>query len=179
MFEKFFKSFQPKQEPSVDLAKLFRAAAEGEQIAALQRAISTIKEKPDEISSDDFAGWASFVLTDEVRRKLGMNIRDDDDLYCLGIAAFVFSNHFSSIMQTNFEMATFLALIKLTKSPDELIRSHPAIANSYNKMTVENSKAIKILGQRCASWVQNPGPNTLDDIVSLLKIFREHTSETG
>jgi hypothetical protein len=176
MFSKFFNLFQKPKNEDFELAtRMMRAAAEGQKISELRRAIATLDQKSPSLKDDEFTGWAAYVLAKNIRKNLNMKISDDDDFLLLGICCFVFSNHFSFIMKTQFESATYVAVMQLANSPENFVRAFNPIGNAYNSMSGSNT--LQALGQTCATWVGHPSPENFERLLKLVNLMRQHSSD--
>jgi len=175
-FPMFWSLFGRKKRDEEFLLKMMKAAAEGESLAQLRRAIATISGEP--LTGDDTekAGIAAAIVATALAKAAISQIQDDDDRFTAGMFAFVAADHFSRMIAGSFELASVLSVMR-TLGSDEFERCFTAIATSHNAMLVSKSNLVPLIGQNCAAWLQRPSSENFEKLVRLFAVVRQ--SSTG
>jgi hypothetical protein len=154
-----------------------KAAAQGEGIAQIRRALNTVglKHKDDE-SETEYAARAADHMARLVMRHAGVAGAGHDELYVGGLFVFIVANHLTYMLEAEFEHAASLGLLMfLTASGmslDDAATSNEAIANTYNDMSVRNDKYLQAVGQQFVKWTQMPSEEGMQKLAELFSIGR-------
>jgi hypothetical protein len=164
------------------LTTMMKAAAEGERIAQLRRALNTlsIKQKEGE-SATEYSARAADHMTRTIMQRAGASTANDDDLYVGGLFIFIIANHFTYVLEGEFEQAASLGLLMfLTTSGMDMnsaASSNGVIADAYNAMTVKKDKYLEAVGGQLVGWTQTPSEERMGKLTQLFNIARQNVHQ--
>lgn len=163
----FSSLFGPSKADKEFILQAMKAAGEGEKIALIKSAMSTIDVYPKSEHDIVFVGESCGGLV----RAIAGDDPSEEAAITKGMFAAVAANYFSYLVGTSFEHSGQIALLSALGIGNE--RLHSEIIDLYNKTTAERPQLVNAIGQTIERWTKAPTAENLESLKKLYGIFRE------